>query len=301
LKTILITGASGFIGKHLCALLYSAAYNTQFKLVALSSVSVPGIPTVLHNDYTFSKENFIKLGVTKIDLVIHVGAFIPKVSSDSNNIEACNLNIDRTKYLLDNIFESPQKFVFLSTVDVYTLTDKVIDESTQTQPVSLYGWSKLYCEKLLTSWGEQNKVEIQILRVGHVYGPGEEAYGKIIPAVFKKIKRNENIEIWGTGKEKRAFIYVDDLVKAIANSIPLVKPLGVVNLVSDQSIAIADLVQKMISITGSQSKIVYKTNTAPPRDLIFNNSLMKSALLKEETPLAEGLLTEWQYTQRLSE
>ena len=58
---------------------------------------------------------------------------------------------------------------------------KVICEETNTIPKSLYGWSKLYCEKMVEQYGELNGIDTQVLRVGHVYGTGEEGYKKIIP------------------------------------------------------------------------------------------------------------------------
>jgi hypothetical protein len=79
-----------------------------------------------------------------------------------------------------------------TTIDVYEKSDQIISENNPTNPETLYGFSKLYCEKMIENWANANNKIVQILRLGHVYGPGEGLFKKIIPVTMQKIKANEH-------------------------------------------------------------------------------------------------------------
>jgi nucleoside-diphosphate-sugar epimerase len=295
---ILLTGASGFIGKHLLKDLVNkyAADN----VIALTSSPLEGYKYLLHNNYSFNDRFFIETGYDeKIDTIIHAGAFTPKSGAEANDWKLCGDNILNTQKLLNTTLPSLKKIIYLSTLDVYGHSD-IIAEDTLTSPISLYGSSKLYCEKMITAWAKAEGKTCQILRVGHVYGPGEEAYLKIIPSVIKKIINNEPVEIWGDGTELRAFIYINDLIKAIVKSLELEEFIGPVNLVSENSISIRNLVEKIFQISSSPINLKMMSASGIPRSLTFDSKKMKQYLLSSETPLDVGLKAEWLYMNLLS-
>lgn len=293
---LLLTGASGFIGKHLLPLLIEKYGKNN--IVALTSKPISECPFLLHDNYQFEQDFFTKSEFQDIDTIIHAGAYTPKKGSESNEIDLSNSNIYNTQKLLNSTLPSLRKFVFLSTLDVYDNED-IISESTLENPISLYGYSKLYCEKMIEVWGKKHNKAIQILRIGHVYGPGEEVYQKVIPVTFKKVLKNESPQIWGTGNELRSFIYIKDVAKAVANSINLKENIGVVNLVSGQAISINEIANKIIKI----SKIDVKTEkihaNSIGRDLVFDNSKMRQWLLDKETDIDIGLYEEYEYLKTL--
>jgi UDP-glucose 4-epimerase len=290
---ILLTGASGFIGKHLLSSLVEKYGKDQ--VLAFTSVASKTYNYLLHNDYQFKSDYFTEKGYAdSISTVIHAGAFTPKNSSQANDWKQANKNIFNTSVLLEADMPKLEKFVYLSTLDVYG-KDEVISEKSPVEPASLYGYSKLYCEKMVTAWADANKKKAQVLRVGHVYGPGDEAYQKIIPVAIKKILSGESLQIFGSGNELRAFINIRDIVKAILKVIELPDSAGVINLVSDQSVSIRELVNKIIGISGRPADIETVETSIPGRNLVFDNSKMKKYLLETEIPLEEGLLEEWNY------
>ncbi|MFA9290757.1 MAG: NAD-dependent epimerase/dehydratase family protein [Solirubrobacteraceae bacterium] len=289
---ILLTGASGFIGKHLLSLLIEKFGKEN--IVALTSKPIKDCAYLLHNNYQFDGDFFIKNGYEKIETIIHAGAYTPKKGSEANDINLCNSNIYNTEKLLNTILPNLKKVIYLSTLDVYA-NDLLTTETTLEKPVSLYGHSKLYCEKMIESWGkEQNKV-VQILRIGHVYGPGEEAYQKIIPITINKILQNQSIQIWGNGNELRTFIYIKDVVKAITKAISIDENIGVVNLVGGHSISINNLVNKILFLSKKEVIIEKVEAKTEGRNLIFDNSKMISHLVSHETLLDDGLLEEFEY------
>ena len=296
---ILLTGASGFIGKRLLAALVKE-YGSE-NILAFTSAPIIDCQYLLHNNYLFDKDYFEISGFAdKIDTIIHAGAFIPKSSADANNIPGCNSNIVNTQKLLEASLPAVHKIIYLSTVDVYG-TAEMLTENSRVSPVSLYGESKYYVEKMLAINGKERGRLIQILRVGHVYGPGEENYRKILPIAIEKLLNNEPIQIWGSGDEIRSFIYIDDLVTAIQNSVKAEKELGIVNLAGTVRISIRDLVHKLLAISGKKVPVEHIATAVKGRDLLFDNSKMKNTLLNNELSLDAGLLEEWKYMKSFSQ
>lgn len=293
---ILITGTSGFIGGKTLEIL-----REQFKddnIIALSSVEIEGVKTVLHNNYNFD-ENYLKEnGCSDADVLIHIGAFIPKNSSDVNDVKKNNSNILNTQKLLFSL-DSLKKIVFISTVDVYKAS-VVTTENTDILPISLYGWSKLYCEKMVEQYALSKNIIFQILRLGHVFGPGEEKYTKILPLTIKKVLNNELVEIWGDGEAIRTFIYINDVAKAIVNSIKLENS-NIINIVGEEQITINQLVENIINISGKDIKIKHIPTSIPNRNLIFNNLRLKELLLSNLVTFHEGLAEEYKYMKEKNE
>lgn len=289
---ILVTGTSGFIGSYLLdALIEKYGSNN---IIALTSKPTEKCNFILHNNYQFDKEIFVKSGFDAIETIIHAGAFTPKKSSESNNIEGSNSNIYATTKLIESNLPKLKKFIFLSTLDVYSY-DNPITELSPVNPVSLYGQSKLYCEKMLSSWSQQNNTAVLTLRIGHVYGPGEEKYQKLIPLVMKQIINNLSIKIYGSGTDVRTFIYITDVINSILKSIELESSNETINIVGNEQISINDLIIKIIEISGKNVIVERIESDSEPRNLIFDNAKLKKLLHNPIVSLAEGLRKEWEY------
>lgn len=294
---ILLTGASGFIGKHLLTALQKE-YGYE-NVVALTSKPIEQGKYLLHHDYTFDADYFIKNGGEHVNNILHAGAFTPKNNSQSNQWEKCNHNIYSTEKLLKSTFPHLEKFIFLSTLDVYG-EDPVISENTLPQPVSLYGYSKLYCEKMILSWAKEKDKIAQVLRIGHVYGEGEEAYQKMIPVTMHKILNRQPVQLYGSGDETRSFIYINDVVNCILKSIHLKEYPGEINIAGKESISIKMLLDTLIRISKRQVTIEQLPFTGKSRNLVFDTAKMETYLQKEDYCLDTGLKAEWDYMQNLN-
>lgn len=292
---ILITGASGFIGKHL--LKFLIANYGQENIVALTSQSIENVQCVLHNNYRFESDIFINHGFENIETIVHAGSYTPKNGTEINNIHLSNANISSTEALIGAQLPNLKKVIYLSAIDVYDSVS-IITEQTAENPVSMYAHSKLYIEKMLQNWAVQENKVLQILRIGHVYGPGEEAYAKLIPETFRKILLNQDLTIWGSGEELRSFIYIDDLVKAITKSIEYKKNLGIINIVGSQPISIINLMEKIKLIANSSVEIEKTEANFKGKNSVFNNEKLLKFLLDKETNLDYGLLSEYQFMKQ---
>jgi nucleoside-diphosphate-sugar epimerase len=295
---VLLTGASGFIGKYLYNSLQEQIGINE--IIACTSKPIVNGKFLLHNNYNFSENYFKDNGFQNFSTIIHAGAFTPKSGAEANNVEACNRNISNTFSLIKSLPNLPKQFIFLSTLDVYANTKFIINEQTEIKPSTMYGWSKYYCERMLEIWAQQNGVDLKILRVGHVYGPGEDQYQKIIPNTIKRLHNNLQPQVWGKGDDLRSFIFIDDVVNFIIQSVLLPDVHQPINLVSEHASSIIEIIELLIKISNKETNIEFIKSNLERRDFIFDNSYMKSILGKEKTTLSEGLKKEWDYFIKLN-
>ena len=293
---LLVTGASGFIGSRVLAAICDE-YGPE-NVIAFSSRPIDKCQTVSYQvpAFTVKKEDHDLLAT--VDVLIHVGAYIPKSGKDANAIEACDSNIFFTEKLLNLPLKCLKKILYISTVDVYEPAD-LTNEDTPTIPVSLYGWSKLYCERMLGFFAIDQNIEYQILRIGHVYGPGEEVYAKFLPKTINNLLVGESIELWGDGSEKRSFIYVNDVVSSILRAISFNENVGPINVVGGLAVSMRALIDKLALVSGKIPIIRIKNSSLTKRDYVFDNAKLRKYLLKEETSLISGLKSEYEYMSRL--
>lgn len=294
---LLITGASGFIGSRLmnaaCAALGSE------NVIAFSSRTGYACPSIVYNGPDFNLSVADHALLATVDVLIHVGAFIPKNGLEANAIEECNGNIRFTEKLLALPLKNLKKIIYISTVDVYEPA-ALTTEVTPTLPVSLYGWSKLYCERMTAIFAASHQLVCQILRIGHVYGPGEEKYAKFLPKAIKNIVAGNAVELWGDGSEVRSFIYIDDVVAAILQAVSLGEDVGPINVVGGVRVTIRELLDQLIAVSGKSVAITEREFSGVKRNYIFNNAKLRQYLLATETDLGTGLQTEYAYMAELA-
>lgn len=288
---ILLTGASGFIGKHLLPALIKRFGDDS--VIALTSNQIPDVNCLVYQ----SVENFNleKNSFDDITHVIHAGAFIPKDSKQANNIFSCSESIEYTKHLFSYDFKELIKFINVSTVDIYASSNEPISEISNIDPISLYGSSKLYCEKMAKAFSVQRGISHMNLRIGHVYGPGEEKYKKVVPIAIEDILKDKPLELWGKGDDLRSFIYIEDVIDSIINSLDSTLQNLDINIVSGKAISIHDLLYTIIDISGEIVEVKRIESNHEKRDLVFDNTLLLSTLLNKETDLIEGLTKEYNY------
>ena len=238
---------------------------------------------------------------TDITHVVHAGSFTPKNKESANLIDANLENVNFLKELFGFSWPSLTRFVNLSTLDVYAVSCEPINEKSNVKPISFYGASKFFCEELVKCFTHKNNIDYLNLRIGHVYGPGEEVYKKLLPVVINKIINKEVVEIWGDGSELRSYIFIDDVVKAIVNAIESSAVNLDINVVSGRSITIDNLVQMLINISGFDCEVRKYSSPGVRRDLIFDNKLLLEYLLDSETDLEYGLSLEFDYLKKRNE
>ena len=290
--SILLTGSSGFIGMNL---LYHLAYTfRKSDIILLTSKPHEEYKCIIHNNYYINKTMLLNAGIKNIDIIIHLGAYTPKSAQDANDFRSLS-NITSTENLLNSLPSIPRKFIYISTLDVYGDYRDRISENTSTIPNGLYGYSKLICEKMLEIWASKEQTTLQVLRLGHIYGQGEDAYNKLIPITIRKINSGVIPVIYSDGSEKRSFLHIKDCCKAITKSIELTEYEGPINIISKNAVSVLEIVNTIIKISKIPiyPKILNKTKQT--KDFIFDNSKMERFLCEESILLEDGLKEEYEY------
>ncbi|GGB60471.1 NAD-dependent epimerase/dehydratase family protein [Shewanella inventionis] len=291
---VLLTGVNGFIGSKLTRkLLDNLGPNN---IIALTSKKHSEVKAILYDEF-FDVSSEDELLFSDVEIIVHVGSFTPKDRADSNLIMKCSENIIFTSKLLSREFKNLKKIIYFSTLDVYE-NYNLYTENTPIKPISLYGESKYYCEKMIECFCKERNVDCNILRVGHVYGPGEEAYKKFLPIAIQKILLGQEVELWGDGGDLRSFIYIDDVVTACINSMAKPKLPKVINVVSGFSISMKELLFKIGKLSNRDVKIKSIETSNAKNDIVFDNRLLKKYLLPTETDFDIGLLKEVEYFKR---
>jgi len=227
MSRILVTGAAGFIGSHLCEELLLDESNQVIGLDAFIDFTTPtwmrkrNIRSLLHHPrFEWIDSNLLTVSwdelLTKVDIIYHL-AGMPGVRSSwgPDFVRYADHNIVATQRLLEACKRYPlQRFIFASTSSVYGEKKGRVDEQANVLPLSPYGISKLTCEHLCRVYGDAG-VPVVILRFFTVYGPRQRpdmAFHRFI----KQMLDQQPITLYGDGTQSRDFTYVSDCVKAVA-------------------------------------------------------------------------------------
>jgi nucleoside-diphosphate-sugar epimerase len=116
------------------------------------------------------------------------------------------------------------------------------------------------------------------LRYGHIYGPGEERYEKLIPTVIRNLLANQSPVIYGDGSALRDYLYVGDAVEATIKAALVAGDVGPLNIVRGDSVSLKETVQMLIRLSGSDQKIEWRLDKPNGPSLRFDNRLMTNLL-----------------------
>lgn len=261
---VLVLGSTGFIGKNLMDFLVSENYP------------VVGLSTSRCN---FSNLNSFKKSTKNIVKNSTVIFCAGKHRQYGDNIKNYNLNKNIIKNLLI-IFKSqkPKKIIFFSTVEVYgNKFLKKIDEDTKINPLNLYAKGKYEQELLIKKFCIKHKIKFNIIRIPGIFGKQDNDtsfISKVISAISKNKVLNFNTNL----REKRDYIYIDDLVKALKLIIDSNFLSGSYNLVSGKSYSIEAIVKKIEKIY--KKKLKYKLSKKNGFNLVFSNKKIKKSIKK---------------------
>jgi UDP-glucose 4-epimerase len=281
LTTILVTGSAGFIGRPLVARLRE---TPDARVLALERSSIA--LQALDRDYWRS------LGVDTIDVIFHIGAYIPKDAVSADLVKPIvESNVDGIAALLASLPNTPRHLLFASSVDVYKrVGGRTIDETSEIGPPTLYGASKVFGEELVRSYARSTGCGYSILRLGHIFGPGEERFQRVIPSLIRAMLRGDAPQLSGDGATERDFLYVDDAVSAIVAA-SAHERLDLINVVRGESISVLNVAKHVAALTGYDGAFCFSGRNGD--SLRFDNAAMTRALgIHSFVPFVDGLARE---------
>jgi UDP-glucose 4-epimerase len=264
-KKIVITGGAGFIGSHI------AEYwsNQNAEVIVLDNLrsgykkNIESLSNVTFINGSITDKKLVDQLLRGTDYVHHLAAMISVPESVMNPYECVEINIIGLLNILEAAKKhNVKKIVHSSSAAVYgdnPESPKYTD--MKPQPKSPYGITKLDGEYYLQMYTESFGLNTTSLRYFNVFGPRQDPksqYAAAIPIFVASALKNEDIVIYGDGEQTRDFVYVKDVVQANVLAVTNESLSGVFNVGNGYSISINKLVEMVLSLTKSSSKIIYK-------------------------------------------
>jgi len=283
LKTILVTGYDGFIGTNLVNSL-----TQNYKIIGLSKTKNSKFEfKQIKKDILKASPNDIK---ENISYLIHLAALTDVVYCQKYPSKCFQTNVIGTQKILELARKKKSKVIFLSSSHVYGIPNRIpVKENDPTNPISMYGVSKLASEILCEAYSKTYGMDISILRLFSVYGKkklGNDVISKIIYQLDKGTVKLGNI------KPKRDFVYIDDVINAIILVIKNCKGFNCFNVGTGKSYSIFEVYSILKKLTGKNSKIKSlksmqrKTDVA---NMVADCSNLNKLGWKSKVSLREGL------------
>ncbi len=280
---VLITGGAGFIGSHLS----NKLSQDNFDILVVDNLSKGKSKNLNKNiklvEQDIQNKKFIKtLQKFKPDYLFHLAAQTsltrsqkdPKAEFENNFLPIIEILETAKKTKL-------KKIIFASSAAVYGNCKVLpIKENAPANPISPYGISKLAAENYIKYFSKEFKLPYVILRYANVFGPRQDftSEGGVVAIFASKMLSGENIPIYGTGKQTRDFIFVEDVVSANIKS--LNKRLeGVYNIGTSHEVSVLDLYKNIRKMVKTKSRVKFKSTISPG----VTRSALSSYLFQQKT------------------
>jgi dTDP-glucose 4,6-dehydratase len=266
MKTILITGAAGFLGSHLC----DRFIKEGFKVIGMDNLITGDLKNIEHL-FPLEHFEFYHHDVSKfvhvsgdLDYILHFASPASPIDYLKIPIQTLKVGSLGTHNLLGLAKAKNARILIASTSEVYG--DPLVHPQSEDYygnvntigPRGVYDEAKRFQESITMAYHRFHGLETRIVRIFNTYGPRMRLNdGRVIPAFMGQALRGEDLTIFGDGSQTRSFCYVDDQVEGIFRllfsdySYP-------VNIGNPHEISIKDFAEEIIKLTGTNQKVIYK-------------------------------------------
>ena len=262
---IVITGAAGFIGSHLCDRLLDQGHS----VIGIDNLITGDLANIAHlggRDFVFIRHNVTNyINVDgPVDRVYHWASPASPIDYLEWPIPTLKVGALGTHNALGLAKAKGARFILASTSEVYG--DPLVHPQKETYwgnvnpvgPRGVYDEAKRFAEAITMAYHRYHGLDAKIVRIFNTYGPRMRVHdGRAVPNFIAQALRNEDVTIFGSGKQTRSFCYISDLVTGI---IALMES-GVhepVNIGNPHEMTIEDMARLIIKMTGATSRIVFK-------------------------------------------
>jgi dTDP-glucose 4,6-dehydratase len=310
MKRVLITGAAGFLGSHLCDRFIREGNH----VIGMDNLITGDLKNIEH---LFPLENF-EFYHHDVSKFIHVPGhldYILHFASPASPIDYLKIPIQTLKVgslgihnCLGLAMVKKARVLIASTSEVYG--DPTVHPQTEAYwgnvnpvgPRGVYDEAKRFQEAMTMAYHTFHGLETRIVRIFNTYGPRMRLNdGRVLPAFIGQALRGEDLTVFGDGSQTRSFCYVDDLVEGIYRLLHSDYS-GPVNIGNPDEISIGDFAEEIIKLTGTTQKVIYKDLPVDdPKQRRPDITLAKSLLGWEpKVHRSEGLKVTYDYFRSLS-
>ena len=265
-ERVLITGAAGFLGSHLC----DKFFNEGFDVIAMDNLITGDLKnlehlngkegfTFMHHDVT----NFTHVS-GKLEHILHFASPASPIDYLRIPIQTLKVGSLGIHRLLGLAKEKGARITIASTSEVYgdpeihPQHEEYWGSVNPVGPRGVYDEAKRFQEAITTAYNTYHGLETRIARIFNTYGPRMRLNdGRALPAFIGQSLRSENITVFGDGSQTRSFCYVDDLIDGIFK-LHFSSETRPVNLGNPVEISILDFAKEVLALTGADVEIVHE-------------------------------------------
>lgn len=266
MKKVLITGAAGFLGSHLCDRFIAEGYQ----VIGMDNLITGDLKNIEHL-FGLERFTFYHHDVTtfvhvpgKVDYILHFASPASPIDYLKIPIQTLKVGSLGTHNLLGLAREKKARILIASTSEVYG--DPLVHPQTEDYygnvntigPRGVYDEAKRFQESITMAYHRFHGMETRIARIFNTYGPRMRLNdGRVIPAFIGQALRGEDLTVFGDGSQTRSFCYVDDQIEGLYRLLLSDYSLPV-NIGNPGEISILDFAQEIIKLTGTKQKIEFK-------------------------------------------
>lgn len=308
-KRILITGAAGFLGSHLC----DRAIKEGYHVIAMDNLITGDLKNIEHlfklEQFEFHHHDITKfIHISgKLDYILHFASPASPIDYLKIPIQTLKVGAHGTHNCLGLAKAKGARILVASTSEVYG--DPLVHPQTEEYwgnvnpvgPRGVYDEAKRFMESITMAYNRFHGVETRIIRIFNTYGPRMRLNdGRALPAFIGQALRGEDLTVFGDGSQTRSFCYVDDLVEGIYRLLMSDYDMPV-NIGNPVEITLKEFAEEVIKLTGTSQKIVYKDLPVDDPKQRKPDITKAKAILGWEPKVAraEGLKITYEYFKNL--
>ena len=310
-ERVLITGAAGFLGSHLCERFLKEGYH----VIGMDNLITGDLRNIEHlfplEQFEFHNHDVSKFVHVAGDLkyILHFASPASPIDYLKIPIQTLKVGSLGTHNLLGLAMAKKARILVASTSEVYG--DPTVHPQTEAYwgnvnpvgPRGVYDEAKRFQEAITMAYHTFHGLETRIVRIFNTYGPRMRLNdGRVLPAFMGQALRGEDLTVFGDGSQTRSFCYVDDLVEGIYRLLMSDYALPV-NIGNPDEISLKDFAEEILKLTGANQKIVYKPLPEDdPKQRQPDISKAKEILgWQPKVSRAEGLKITYDYFKGLSQ
>ena len=311
MKRVLITGAAGFLGSHLCDRFIKDGYH----VIAMDNLITGRLKNIEHlfplehfEFYNHDVSKFIHIP-GELDYILHFASPASPIDYLKIPIQTLKVGSLGIHNCLGLAKAKNARLIIASTSEVYgdpTVHPHTEDYWGNVNPVGprgVYDEAKRFQEAITMAYHNFHGVETRIVRIFNTYGPRMRLNdGRVLPAFIGQALRGEDLTIFGDGSQTRSFCYVDDLVEGIVRLL-MSDYAYPVNVGNPSEITISQFAEEIIALTGTTQKVIYKDLPVDDPKQRQPDITKARAILNWEPKIdrIEGLKRTYAYFQSLSQ
>lgn len=266
MKKVLITGAAGFLGSHLC----DRFIKEGFHVIGMDNLITGDLKNIEHlfkleqfEFYNHDVSKFVHVSGS-LDYILHFASPASPIDYLKIPIQTLKVGSLGTHNLLGLAKAKNARILIASTSEVYgdpqvhPQTEDYYGNVNTIGPRGVYDEAKRFQESITMAYHRFHGLETRIVRIFNTYGPRLRLNdGRVIPAFMGQALRGEDLTIFGNGSQTRSFCYVDDQVEGIYRLL-FSEYASPVNIGNPNEISIKDFAEEIIKLTGTNQKVIYK-------------------------------------------